>query len=129
MRQFSWLILLALACLMTVPALASALPGGGGGSLPWETPLTEIKDSLTGPVATAIGMMGFVIAGATLVFGGDLSGFARTVLMLILAVSVLLGAGALLGRFSGSGALINDAPPLLHSSAASLRGRGSWSWN
>ena len=126
MRIFSYLFLVYAVFLMAFPAMAASLPGGGGG-LPWETPLTEIKDSLSGPVATAIGMMGFVIAGAVLVFGGDLSGFVRTIIMLVLAVSVLLGANSLLSRFSGSGALI-DASRIPHA-GTSVDPAGAAPWN
>ena len=109
MRHFATFLLLAMAILVAFPSLAATAAAAGGSGLPWEAPLDSIRDSLSGPVATAIGMMGFVIAGAVLVFGGDLSGFVRTVLMLVLALSVLLGANKLLGTFSGSGALIDKA--------------------
>ena len=124
MRNFSWLVLISILILTALPAMASSI--GSGGSLPWETPLNDIKDSLTGPVATAIGMMGFVIAGATLVFGGDLSQFARSIMLLILAVSVLLGAGNLLSRFSGSGALISEPHPVRIKTTDLKGGQASW---
>ncbi len=135
MRSFLAFLLVAMAASWAFPSLAATAMGAGGGGLPWEEPLTSIRDSLSGPVATAIGMMGFVIAGAVLVFGGDLSGFVRTVLMLVLALSVLLGANRLLGTFSGSGALI-DKSKLPHAAmpapakapvlAPTTRGRAEW---
>ena len=55
----------------------AAFAGGGGGGLPWETPLNRIAQSLTGPVALSISLIALMVAGGTLVFGGELSEFAR----------------------------------------------------
>ena len=48
---------------------AAKASSAGGGGLPWEGPLKKIADSLTGPVALAISLIAFVVAGGTLVFG------------------------------------------------------------
>jgi type IV secretion system protein VirB2 len=45
----------------------------GGGSLPWETPLQTIATSITGPVAYAISLIDIVVAGAMLVWGGEVN--------------------------------------------------------
>jgi type IV secretory pathway VirB2 component (pilin) len=42
------------------PALAGTT---GGASMPWETPLQTIQDSLSGPVAKAIGIIAIVLTG------------------------------------------------------------------
>jgi type IV secretion system protein VirB2 len=48
-------------------ALAFALPAvagtTGGTAMPWETPLQTIQDSLSGPVAKAIGIIAIVLTG------------------------------------------------------------------
>ncbi len=54
------------------PALASS----GGGGLPWESPLQQIQQSITGPVAGFIALAAVTIAGAMLIFGGELNDFA-----------------------------------------------------
>ena len=51
---------------------------GTGGSLPYESWLTNLRNSVTGPVAFALSIIGIVIAGGVLIFGGDLNGFFRT---------------------------------------------------
>jgi type IV secretion system protein VirB2 len=38
--------------------------------LPWETPLQTVKQSLTGPVAAGISVVGIAAGGMALVFGG-----------------------------------------------------------
>jgi type IV secretion system protein VirB2 len=87
------------------PALAEA--GAGGGSLPWETPLEAIRDSVTGPVAYAISLMGIVVAGAMLVWGGEIGDFVRRIIMLTLAISLIVfSANILATLFSVSGAVI-----------------------
>ena len=50
---------------------------GTGGSLPYESWLTSLQNSVTGPVAFALSIIGIVIAGGVLIFGGDLNGFFR----------------------------------------------------
>jgi type IV secretion system protein VirB2 len=97
-----------IACLIVcclAPGLAEA--GTGGGSLPWETPLEAIRDSVTGPVAYAISLMGIVVAGAMLVWGGEIGDFVRRIIMLTLAISLIVfSANILATLFSVSGAVI-----------------------
>lgn len=99
------LILAAFMALLFEPSLAAASTGGG--SLPWETPLEAIRDSVTGPVAYAISLMGIVVAGAMLVWGGEIGDFVRRIIMLTLAISLIVFAANILATlFSVSGAVI-----------------------
>jgi len=50
---------LVLAFVMAAPAWA----GGTGGGMPWDSWLTSIADSITGPVAKAIGVIAIAITG------------------------------------------------------------------
>lgn len=87
-------ILLTCAALVAVsvglaePALASS----GGGGLPWESPLQQIQQSITGPVAGFIALAAVAIAGAMLIFGGELNDFARRLCYVAIVGGVLLGA-------------------------------------
>ncbi|WP_299693418.1 TrbC/VirB2 family protein [uncultured Vibrio sp.] len=75
--------------------------------MPWEDPLTRIVDSITGPVAFGASVLGIVVAGGSLLFGGDLDGFVQKIMILALVVAVVVGATNLLGTLFGvSGALI-----------------------
>ena len=69
------LLLLMLVLMVTPPAAWAG--GGGGGGLPWEAPLSRVAASLTGPVALSISLIALMVAGGTVVFGGELSEFAR----------------------------------------------------
>jgi len=93
-----------LACiLISNPALASE---GQGGSLPYEGWLTNLRESVTGPVAFALSMIGIVVAGGILIFGGELSGFFRTLIFLVLVMGLLVGAQNVMSNFFGRGAEI-----------------------
>lgn len=54
---------LAVSCL-AFPALAA----GGGSSMPWEAPLQSVADSVTGPVAKAIGVIAIAVTGLGVAF-------------------------------------------------------------
>jgi type IV secretion system protein TrbC len=80
---------------------------GGGGGLPWETPLNMVAMSLTGPVALSISLIALMVAGGTLVFGGELSEFARRSSVAVLAIAFLvLGAGFMTSLFGVGGASV-----------------------
>ena len=50
-----------------------------------------------------------MIAGGVLIFGGDLNGFFRTLIFIVLVMALLVGAQNMMGTFFGSGAEISDA--------------------
>lgn len=78
----------SLVGLTLVPVVASAATTGG--TMPWDGPLQTIVNNLTGPVATAVAVGAFFVAGAILVFGEDMSAFVRRLLMAVIAVSLLV---------------------------------------
>lgn len=104
---------ITLACLglaaislgLAEPALASS----GGGGLPWESPLQQIQQSITGPVAGFIALAAVAIAGAMLIFGGELNDFARRLCYVALVGGVLLGATQIVALFGATGASIGEA--------------------
>ncbi len=85
----------------TSPAFASS-----GGSLPWEGPLEQIQESITGPVAGYIALAAVAIAGGMLIFGGELNDFARRLVYVVLVAGILLGATTIVGLFGATGASI-----------------------
>jgi type IV secretion system protein VirB2 len=59
-------------------ALAFAVPAHASGSgMPWEGPLQQILDSITGPVARAVGVIAIVMAGFTIAFSDGGSGVRK----------------------------------------------------
>lgn len=104
-RSFRLGLLAALFCTaLAAPALASS-----GGSLPWEGPLEQIQESITGPVAGAIALAAMAIAGGMLIFGGELNDFARRLVYIVLVAGILLGATTIVGLFGATGASIGIA--------------------
>lgn len=101
-RSFRLGLVAALFCTaLAAPTLASS-----GGSLPWEGPLEQIQESITGPVAGAIALAAMAIAGGMLIFGGELNDFARRLVYIVLVAGILLGATTIVGLFGATGASI-----------------------
>ena len=96
----------ALLCttLLAFPSFASS-----GGGLPWEAPLQQIQESITGPVAGFIALAAVATAGGMLIFGGELNDFARRLMYVVLVAGILLGATQIVALFGATGASISDA--------------------
>lgn len=92
----------------TILCLAFATPAvaSSGGGLPWEAPLQQIQESITGPVAGFIALAAVAVAGGMLIFGGELNDFARRLMYVVLVAGILLGATQIVGLFGASGASI-----------------------
>lgn len=112
-----------LAALLLAPHLAFASEGTGG-SLPYESWLTSLRNSVTGPVAFALSIIGIVIAGGVLIFGGDLNAFFRTLVFIVLVMAFLVGAQNMMSTLFGRGAEIaasdNAVPAMAADSVAAL---------
>ncbi|MCU7799130.1 MAG: TrbC/VirB2 family protein [gamma proteobacterium symbiont of Lucinoma myriamae] len=103
-------MLLAFILALIVPLDAFATVGTGGG-LPYESWMTSLRNSVTGPVAFTLSIVGIVIAGGVLIFGGDLNGFFRTFIFLVLVMAFIVGVNNILSSFFGRGAeiaVLND---------------------
>jgi type IV secretion system protein VirB2 len=96
---------LLFAYLLLVPEHAHASEGTGG-SLPYESWLGNLRNSVTGPVAFALSLIGIVVSGGTLILGGDLNGFFRTMMFVVLVMALLVGAQNMMSTFFGRGAEI-----------------------
>jgi len=103
MKRLNWAVYVTLAILAwTAPeALAGTTTG-----LPWETPLTTIMNSLTGPVALAVSLIAITVTGGMLVFGGDLGEFARRSILLVLIIGLIVAAASVLSTLFGATAAV-----------------------
>ena len=97
---------MAIAVFLLLALPESSLASSTGGSLPYESWLTALQNSVTGPVAFALSIIGIVVAGGVLVFGGDLNGFFRTLIFIVLVMALLVGAQNMMSTFFGAGAEI-----------------------
>ena len=105
MQHKKSLLTLAVIAVAAIVAASPALASSGG-SLPWEGPLEQIQESITGPVAGYIALAAVAIAGGMLIFGGELNDFARRLMYVVLVAGILLGATTIVGLFGATGASI-----------------------
>jgi hypothetical protein len=62
-------------------------------------------------VAFAFGIIGIVVAGGILIFGGDLNGFFRTMLVIVLVMALLVTANNIMSDLFGTSAEIAGISP------------------
>jgi len=91
----------AMAALLAAPAWAA------GSSMPWETPLNQILESVQGPVAKVVSVIIIVVTGLTLAFG-DTSGGFRRLIQIVFGLSIAFAASSFFLTFFafGGGALV-----------------------
>ena len=105
-RPRSWARLaltLAATTLLTWPGTSRAATGGP--AMPWDTPLANLMENLTGPVANLLIAIAVVISGVTWAFTEHGTG-GRKISQLVFGGSVALGAVAFLGALGIGGALV-----------------------
>lgn len=95
--------------LMRTAAVALAFAGtisaahASGSSMPWETPLQSILESIQGPVAKIIAVIIIISTGLALAFG-DTSGGFRRLIQIVFGLSIAFAASSFfLSFFSFSG--------------------------
>ena len=103
-RAHQWLAttaLLAAVALTTSPAYAA------GSNMPWEQPLTQILDSIQGPVAKVLSVIVIIVTGLTLAFGETSGGFRRLI-QIVFGLSIAFAASSFFLSFFqfGGGVLV-----------------------
>lgn len=94
-KQITMIMLAVLLMMLS----ATAVLASGGGSLPWEGPLTKVSESLSGPVAKGMSVVAIVGCGLGIAFGEGGQGMKKLLWVIIgvaislLAASVITGAG------------------------------------
>jgi type IV secretion system protein TrbC len=101
-------IAILLGFLLTAfPEKAAASSSSG---LPWETPLQTLEDSITGPVAYGLSILGIVGAGGALIFvHSQIGEFIRMALYVVLVAAFAIAAKNTAASFGwGSAAVIGQ---------------------
>lgn len=94
-------LLLAALMLMTAGTAKAS-----GSSMPWETPLQSILDSIQGPVSKIIAVIIIISTGLALAFG-DTSGGFRKLIQIVFGLSIAFAASSFfLSFFSFSGGAV-----------------------
>jgi type IV secretion system protein VirB2 len=95
--------LVELAALGTAVLAFAPAAYASGSSMPWETPLNSILESVQGPVAKIISVIIITVTGLTLAFG-DTSGGFRRLIQIVFGLSIAFAASSFfLTFFSFSG--------------------------
>ena len=98
--------------LLSSPAMASS--NAVASVLPYEAWLATFQKSLTGPVAFSVALIGIVVGGISLILGsGEVSHFVRTIIYIIMVMSMLIGANSLMTNFfNGASIPMPEQAPL-----------------
>ncbi|MDR0275581.1 MAG: TrbC/VirB2 family protein [Burkholderiaceae bacterium] len=97
----------AAAALAALLLAKLALASSSGGGMPWDTPLTNLQNDLTGPVATAVGVIAFFAAGSMLVLGGEeMNSIVKKTLYIVLGVALVVLGNKALTYLGLTGALV-----------------------
>jgi len=89
----------AVATVLIVIAIATPAHAGGSG-MPWEGPLEQIVDSITGPVARAAAVIAIIISGIGIIFGEG-GGGIRKLAFVGLGVAIMFAAVSFFLDFFG----------------------------
>lgn len=101
MRHIKPLVVLATIMITTVCSELFASDTG----MPWEDPLNQITDSLTGPVARSVGLLALASTGLALAMG-EAGGIFRRLVQVVFGLSIAFSAASwgmtLFGTASGA---------------------------
>jgi type IV secretion system protein TrbC len=103
------LILLVISASYLPETFAST--AGGAKPMPYVAWLDNLRASTSGPVAYTLSLIGIIVSGGILIFGGDLNGFFRTLIFIVLVTALIVAADNTL-RTLQAGAQITPPPTL-----------------
>jgi type IV secretion system protein TrbC len=104
---FFSIIILSVLLLLADNAQAAV---GAGGALPYESWLVNLRNSVTGPVAFTLSIVGIVVAGGILIFGGELNAFFRTLIFIVLVMALLVGANNIMTNLFQGAVIPGEIP-------------------
>lgn len=97
--------------LIIIMLLVTSTLAHAGGTLPFESGLTKISNSLSGPVAISIAVIAFAAAGIMYVFNPDATALIKGLIGLCIALGVMFGGKVfvdLIAKPSSSGNVISQ---------------------
>lgn len=92
--------IIGLAALTGAIALSATPAFAAGTGMPWEQPLQQVLDSITGPVARAAAVIGIVISGMGVMFSEG-GGAVRKLAFVGFGIAVMFGAVSFFLQFFG----------------------------
>jgi type IV secretion system protein TrbC len=85
-----WFALFVVTALWLQEGFASTATGSN--AMPYVSWLNNLRASTSGPVAYTLSLIGIIVSGGILIFGGDLNGFFRTLIFIILVTALIVAA-------------------------------------
>lgn len=102
-KVVAMMVIVTTLWILAAAAVSATSVSGGGEPMPWEGPMDRILNSLSGPVAKAIGVIAIVATGLGLAFGEGGGGF-RKMLQIVFGLSIAFSASTFfLGFFNFTG--------------------------
>lgn len=86
---------------MLLGTYASGAYAEVAGAMPWDGPVCTVANAITGKLAFGISIAAFFGAGASLVWGEELSGIVKKLLTIVVAVSILVGGSSIYKLIAG----------------------------
>ena len=97
---------MSLALIAGVLVCVAAPAYAAGSGMPWEAPLQQVVDSITGPVARAAAVIAIIVSGIGIIFGEG-GGGIRKLAFVGLGVAVMFAAVSFfLGFFGFAGGAV-----------------------
>lgn len=93
-RLITTVAMIAIVSFTAAPAYA------GGSGMPWEAPLEQVVESITGPVARAAAVIAIIISGIGIIFGEG-GGGIRKLAFVGLGIAVMFAAVSFFLDFFG----------------------------
>ena len=90
----------ALSLILVLSGYSFSWASGSG--MPWEAPLTQIMDSVSGPISQVIGVIGIVGTGIGIAFS-EHGGTAKTVFKAFFGLIIVFTAASFFLSFLGFG--------------------------
>lgn len=105
--RFKKLVLVFCVALLPLTVLSGcASATGTGAGLPWESAIKTLSDSLSGPVAFALGILMIVAGASGIMFGGDLQGWIRWACLAAIVAGMIGAAPSVLNVFGLSACVV-----------------------
>ena len=95
--------LIALMCLLNAGYCADT----SSGDMPWDSGLTKLRKSASGPIAITIALLGIIGAGAMLIFqSGEMGPIFKMVISVVAVVALIVLANKFITVITGESAIL-----------------------
>lgn len=101
MNKFSHMPMLIGVSLTLLIILFPDVAHASSTGMPWESPISKIYTSITGPVAFILSAIALAAAGFMLMWGGEISGWVKYLAYVCLSISIAVFASNIMSSVFG----------------------------